>query len=195
MALGGKDPLLVILLKVKPPSPGSSLVPGVFDTLLDAIPGIPIPIYFSPLLGLTEGASGIFIDNETSAIDVETKVDPLTEKDPRTGDNALPLVSQTCVDAQVTINLVANLDSVILNVLLALMDLIVTKLVTAEYSINYLNGPSAIFGAKLHRFGKNVERNTNLVRMELVLSTASKDQPVAKAPIQAIAKISGTTPL
>ncbi len=184
--LNGIDPLLIITFKNK----------GVVDFLgadsllgsvVDAI-GVPIPIY------LSERLTGIYVDSETRGIDVETKVDPITTKDPLTLEVEAPQVTQTSSDSQVTVNLIANQDSIILTALLALMDQIVARLVTAEYSISYINGPTAIFGALLHRFSTSVSRNDSLVRIELSLSTAAKDSPTPKTPVQSISKVTGAVP-
>ncbi len=195
--LNGDTPLLVIFLKNKlvidiftadgPPDPAKALT----------IP-LPIPIYLSErgfnnvAVGgnqVSIGAlSGVYIDSETHGIDVITKVDPMTGLSP-TGEREDPQVSQTSVDSQVTVNMIVHKDSVFLNVILAVMDLIITRLVSAEYSIAYLNGPTVLFGGLLHRFATSVSPNDNLVRMELTLSTAGKETPTAKAAITSVAKI------
>lgn len=187
MALNGIDPLLVIVLKNK----------GILDffgadsllgTAFQAV-GVPIPIY------LSERLTGIYVDSETRAIDVNTKVEPVTEKDPLTQEVDPPLVTQTALDTQVTISLFATRDSILLTALTALMEQIVSRLVSGEYSIHYLNGSTVIFGGLLHRFATSVNQNDNLVRLELTLSTAAKESPTPKSPIQSIGKVTGTVPL
>lgn len=189
--LNGVDPLLIITLKNKgifdffgP----ESATPGFGDVLFDAI-GLPIPIY------LSEKLTGIYVDSETRGIDVNTRVDPLTTKDPVTQEVEPPQISQTSADSQVSVNLLARDDCILLTAILALMDLIVDRLVTSEYSITYINKSTVIFGALLHRFATSTSKNDNLVRMELVLSTAAKEAPTAKAPAQAISKVAGAVPL
>ncbi len=189
--LQGIDPLLVIVFKNKgildffgP----ASLTPGLGDVVFDTI-GLPIPIY------LSERLTGIYVDSETRSVDVNTKIDPVTTKDPVTFEVAAPTVSQTSADSQLTVNLLCRRGTIMLTALLALMDQIVDRLVTAEYSITYLNGPTAIFGALLHRFGTSVSKDNDLVRMELVLSTAAKESPTPKAAVTAIPKVAGATPL
>lgn len=151
--------------------------------------GVPIPIY------LSERVTGIYVESETRGIDVTTKVDPVSTKNPVTLEVDPPDVSQTSTDSQVTVALLANQDSIVLTALIALMDQIVSRLVTLEYSISYINGPTVIFGALLHRFGTSVSRSDNLVRIELTLSTAAKTSPTAKTPIQSVTKVSGAIPL
>ncbi len=189
--LEGLDPLLVIVLKNKgildffgP----SSLTPGLADAVLDTI-GLPIPIY------LSERLTGIYVDSETRSIDVTTKIDPITTKNPITFEVEAPAVAQTAVDCQLTVNLLCRRGTVLLTALLALMDQIVNRLVSAEYSIIYLNGPTALFGGLLHRFGTSVTKDNDLIKIELVLSTAAQESPTPKAAITAVPKITGTVPL
>lgn len=177
--LNGIDPLLVIVIKKKPPQ--DIMGPALPVSLLDAI-GLPIPIY------LSEKLTGVYVDSETRGIDVTTKNESLSSKNPLNGENEPPQVSQQCSDSQVSINMLARSDSILLTAILALMDLIIDRLVSAEYSIHYINGPTVIFGGKLHRFGTSVSKNDNLVRMELVLSTVVKDSPTPKASITSVAK-------
>lgn len=187
--LAGLDPLLVITLKNKgildffgP----SSLTPGLGDVVLDAI-GLPIPIY------LSERLTGIFVDSETRSIDVTTRIDPITTKNPLTLDVETPVVSQTSRDSQLTVNLLCRKGSILLTAILALMDIIVDRLVSGEYSISYMNGSTVIFGALLHRFGTSVSFDNDLIKMELVLSTAAKEDPTPKAAVSALPKVAGTT--
>ncbi len=196
--LNGDTPLLVIFLKNKFTidlfTSGDANLNA--DDLID-LP-LPIPIYLSErgFAGTGVGGnqvsigalSGVYIDNETHGIDVVTKVDPVTTLS-ASGEREDAQVSQTAIDSQVTINMIVHRESVFLNVILALMELIMKRLVSGEYSIAYLNGPTVIFGGLLHRFGTHVSPNDNLVRMELTISTASKESPTAKAAITSIPKI------
>lgn len=185
--LNGVAPLLVITFKNKglmdffgPDSVAGSLVSAI---------GIPIPIY------LDEKLTGIFVQSETRGIDVNTRVEPVTEKDPLTLEVQAPIVSQTATDSQVTIEMVAKRDSVLLVAIIALMEQIVNRLVSAEYSIHYLNGPTAIFGGLLHRFSTNANSNEDKIGLELVISTAAKESPTPKTPISAVEKVTGAVPL
>lgn len=185
--LNGFDPLLIIVFKNK----------GIIDffgansllgTIVDVI-GLPIPIY------LSEKLTGIYVESETRSIDTETKVEPVTTKDPITLEVEPPLVSQTAVDTQVTVSLLASRDSVILTALIALMEELIKRLVSQEYSIHYLNGPTVIFGGLLHRFSTSVSRNDDLVRIEMTLSTAVKEKPTPKTAVESVSKVSGAVPL
>ncbi len=185
--LNGVDPLLIINLY----NYGILDILNPASELGDPSHAIPIPI----VLYLSERVTGIYVDSETRGIDVETKIDPTTAKDPTTLEVLPPVVSQTSSDSQVTVNLLATTDCILLTAILALMDMIVARLVTAEYSIHYINGATCIFGAKLHRFSTSVSRNDNLVRIELTLSTAAKETPTPKTPVESIAKFQGAIPL
>ncbi len=184
--LNGLAPLLVIVIKQNPPE--TAFGPPVPEGLLDLI-GIPIPIY------LSEKLTGIYVDMETRSIDMTTKVEASTSKNLLTQQVEPPQITQQILDTQVTINLLASRDSILLMALLAIMEFIIPRAVSREYAIHYLNGPTAIFGGLLHRFATTVDPNTDLIRMELILSTAGKEAPSPKAPIAAVTKITGAVPL
>lgn len=183
--LNGLDPLLVIVLKQKgildffgPQSAIASLVPDV---------GVPIPIY------LSERLTGIYVENESRSIDLITTVEPTTNMDARSVGEREVKVTQTAADSHVTVNLLASRDSILLTALIALMDLLLKRAVSAEYELHYLSGPTAIFGALLHRFATSVSRNDDLVRIEMTLSTAAKKTPVPKPPVDPVAKNATTS--
>lgn len=185
--LNGFDPLLVITLKNK------GLMDffaedSILDSIAEAV-GVPIPIY------LSEKLTGIYVDTENRSIDVETRVEPTTEKDTITQEVEAPKVTQTAVDTQLTINLLASKNSILLTALIALMEQLVKRLVSGEYSIHYINGPTVIFGGLLHRFATSVNGNEDLVRVELTLSTAAKENPTPKTPVETVSKVTGAVPL
>jgi hypothetical protein len=185
--LNGIDPIIIFHFYNKGAIDVLSDLP--FGAAIADAVGLPIPIY------LSESLTGIFVDSESRGIDVETKVDPITEKDPLTLEVLPPVVNQTAVDATTTISLVASRESVILSVLIALCEMVVSRLVTQEYGITYLNGPTAIFNGLLHRFQTNVNRNDTLVRIEFTLSNAKKEQPTPKLSPPPIPNFRGAIPL
>lgn len=208
--LNGVDPLLVIILKKKPPEDlmGPPAPTGFISSLLNAV-GVPIPIYLSergfnrrlaandPLLARVTANSGIIVDSESRSIDVNTKVESTTERDELTGETKPPEVTQTAVDTLLTVNLVASRDSVILTALVAIMELIVSKLVSREYSIHYINKSTVIFGGLLHRFATSINPNEDKMQIELVLSTAAKESPTpkpGKVPVENLPSTSLSTP-
>ncbi len=186
--LNGPDPILIIVLKVAPPEDllGIPLPPGVKD-LVGAI-GLPIPIYLAErpkaaLGNLMPGGAGgkllsqsaIIVESESRSIDFTTTVEPGTGKDPLTGLTAKPKVTQEALDTQVTINMVASRDSILITALVTMMEFLISRLQSKEYSIHYLNRSTVIFGGLLNRFATNVNSNEDKIQIEMVLSTANKD--------------------
>ncbi len=197
--LNGIDPLLVIVIKKKPPPVlfGPPEPPGL-GALLDLI-GIPIPIYLAenPLAklgsaapggaaGRAIGQSGVYVESETRSIDLGTKVDPTTTPDPLTGDTAQPQISQRVYDTQVTVNLIASRDSVIITALVAMMEFLLNRIANQEYAIHYINRSTVIFGGLLNRFATSVNPNEDKIHIEMTLSTSAKALPITKPPLEGI---------
>jgi len=185
--LNGIDPLIIITLYNKGAVDLLADIP--FGAELGALIGFPIPIY------LSERLTGIYVDSETRGIDVSTKIDPTTEKDPLTQEVLAPIVTQTALDSNLSVTLLASRDSIMLTALIAMAELILSRLVTAEYGITYINGPTVIFNGLLQRFQTNVNRNDTLVRIDMVLSNAKKDSPTPKPGVVPIPKVTGAIPL
>jgi hypothetical protein len=184
--LNGISPLLVITFKNKGIIDFFGGADSVLGSIVGAI-GVPIPIY------LKEELTGIYVQSESRGIDVTTRVDPVSTKSPIDGEVEPPVVSQTSRDSQLSIELVAKKTSILLVALIALMEMIVDRLVTQEYSIHYLNGPTAVFGVRLHRFATSTSNNDDLVHMELVLSTAAKESPTPKTPVESVPNTPSTS--
>lgn len=208
--LNGVDPLLVITLKKNPPVDlvGPPAETSFLSGLANAV-GIPIPIYLSergvnrrlagsdPTVARITANSGIIVESESRSIDVQTKVESTTDRDATTGDVKAPEVTQRPIDTLLTINMVASRDSVLLTALVAIMELLVKKLESREYSIHYINKSTVVFGALLHRFSHTINPNEDKVQIELVLSTASKDSPTPKTttpPVPKESTVSLATP-
>lgn len=132
--------------------------------------GLPIPI------PLNENFTRIVIDNETRQIHAKTIVDPTTEKDAKNKVKP-PKVSQTSVASDVNISMRADQTSIMTTVLIALMEMIVSRLVTQEYSISYMNGPTVIFNGLLQSFSTTVDRNTTMLKIDITLSNAKEEKP------------------
>lgn len=130
-------------------------VPVVGDFIADSV-GLPIPLY------LDEKLTGLYVENESTAIDIDTQTRPRA-------DGKSPLVRQGLSSNIVTINMLANKDSILLAVLLALNDIAFTKLASQNYRISYFNGPTTLFNGYLNSFDSNVGSNDDLVRMSLQL--------------------------
>jgi len=171
--INGTDPIIIFHIYNKPER--SVFGPlSEFDQRLDDIRSlIGIPI----VIPLNERLTGIYIDNESRTISVATNVDPSTGKDPLTNETLEPNVIQVGAESSVNVAMKAKNDSIMLTVFLAVAELIVSKLVSAEYGITYLNGSTVIFNGLLSSLTTNIDRGTDLMRIDLSLSTAKKTPP------------------
>ncbi len=185
--LNGVDPIIIFHFYNKGAIDFLADIP--FASAITDLVGIPIPIY------LSERLTGIYVDTETRGIDVQTKVDPVTEKDPLTLEVLPPQVTQTGLDSTVSISMFASRDSILLTAIIAMMEMILSRLVTQEYGISYINGSTVIFNGLLHRFQTTINRNDDLVRIDCTLSNAKKDSPTPKVGPIPITKVTGALPL
>lgn len=180
--LGGLHPILIfnfpIALK-NPLTAASEGVPTAERTWIDKI-GIPIPIYLDPNL------TGIHVDSETKALDIES--DPYTSQDGKT-----TVVIQKALNNTVTVNLIAKRDSIILAALLSMSDLVFTKVISQEYGVTYLNGPTTVFNGLLDSFTAHPGDNDDLMRITIVLSKARQTGTLIPTGFSSIAKTSGAT--
>lgn len=187
--LNGIAPILIFRFKtVSIPftdfSFGQSKVPVVAKNDI-TIPLIPIPIY------LDERLTGIYIESESKNIDIQTNVDGLPDK---TGTQ----VTQKPLNSVVTINALANKDSIGLNILLAMNDLIFQKVRSQEYAVDYINGAMTLFGGLLEGFTVSQDSNTTLYNISLHLSNAPSGSTVEKKEVSQaveIKKSTGAVPL
>jgi hypothetical protein len=162
--LGGIAPILIFNFPVVPKSPtfnAISGIPYIGDFVANNV-GVPIPIY------LDERLTGVYVENETKSIDIQTTVEAKTEA-------GTPDVSQRGLDSMVTINMLALKDSIVLSAILALCDMAFQKVVSREYNISYLNGATTIFGGLLHGFQTSVDSDNELIRITLQLSKANQN--------------------
>lgn len=185
--LNGIDPLIIFHFYNKGAIDFLSDIP--FASAVTDLIGVPIPIY------LSERLTGIYVDTETRGIDISTKVDPITEKDPLTLEVLAPEVTQTALDATVSISMFATRDSIMLTAIVAMAEMILSRLVTQEYGISYINGSTVIFNGLLHRFQTTINRNDDLVRIDMTLSNAKKESPTPKIGPIPITKVTGALPL
>lgn len=180
--LNGIDPIIIFQFK--------NILPGVGRVLekiplVSEIPTIisapPIPIY------LSESITGLFVDSESKNIDAET--DPETKTDGSDID-----VDQKSLNSVVTVNLVANKNSIGVTLLSALADVAYEKLTSKEYSISYLHGPVTIFGGLLH--GLSVDQNSDdeLIRIKFEIARGPTKTPTGKNPVPTTPKTTGPTP-
>jgi hypothetical protein len=166
--LNGISPIIIFTTSIIPLPSGSPLsgIPIVGDLFST---GIPIPIY------LDEQRTGIVVDSETTSIDIDTTYEGNTD----TSKKSLN-ISQVPIDNIVTINLVANRNSLLLTVLSALSEEAFKKAVSKQMTISYLNGTTVIFGAKLRTFATNVSADDDLIRVSIQLSKGDEERISAR---------------
>lgn len=166
--LGGISPVLIVNLK--------TFNDTMLGSLLTSVPlvgsvfevGIPVPIY------LDERLTGIVVDNENRAINIDTEV---TATKVVKGQINEKLIKQQGVDSDVTLALVAHKDSIFLSALLALMDQIVERVTTDAYSITYMNGATVIFNALLKGVQVSAHRDDDLLSISISLLRTSGKAP------------------
>lgn len=143
--------------------------------------GIPIPIY------LDEQVTGLYVDTEEKSIDIDNDIVQT--------NSGKGKAFQTPLESMVTINLIGKKDSIALMVLLAMNDLIFSKL-KYGYGITYLNGSTAVFNGLLKTFAQSSNSNDELVRITMQISKAkgSKTQGALDASKSAttIGAVQGT---
>ncbi len=180
--LGGVSPILIFTF---PPVLGIDLgkilggIPFIGDSLLDI--GIPIPIY------LNENLTGIYIESESKSMDIDTDITPKLRSDGKSFD----LINQSGITNLVTINMIANRDSVILSVLLALSDIVFSKLVAGKYKLSYINGATLIFGGLLHSF--SVNQNSDNTLMNISMQIQKLNQNKGPTPLGLYSDLKATT--
>lgn len=181
--LGGISPILMInLYKLSTdPTKNAERVPVVAE-IRDLFTLPSIPVYLD--LKLT----GIAIDSENKAVDIETNTD--ASKD----GSSDPTANQKPISSVVTINLEARRDALGIIMISALIDLVFTKLSSKEYSITYLNGATTVFNGLLHSYSVQQNSNNDLcqITIQLIRNTGSTQ---VRQPIPTVPSIQGTTPL
>lgn len=181
--LDGIDPIFLFnFFKLTPELKASISKIPVVDSIVDAIGLPPIPLY------LSERLTGICVSAESKNIDVQTDVE--TNKDATD-----PKVTQKPIGSTITIQLVASAGSLGLTILSAMMDVILPKLTSREYSITYLHGPITVFNGQLQSFAINQSTDNDMrtVVITLVRSSAKAAVPVANS-IPAVSKVTAAVP-
>ncbi len=157
--LNGIDPIIIFALYKK-------TVPGVAASVtkipltnidLGKIPYAIIPIY------LSESITGIFIDNESKNIDIDTDAQSLTVG----GD---PLINQKALGSITTVNLIGKQGSVGLTILLSLSELILGKVTSQEYDVTYMHDAVTVFGGLIHSFSYEQGTDNDLYKIKIEIS-------------------------
>lgn len=154
--LNGIAPIFIFTISPVPkasnPLAGIPIVSDFVENI-----GVPIPIY------LDEQLTGLYVDTEEKSIDIDNNVVAVNKGGAKVFQNPL--------ESMVTINLIGKKDSIALMVLLAMNDLIFSKL-KYGYGISYLNGPTAIFNGLLKTFATNTTADNDLIRITMQISKA-----------------------
>lgn len=154
--LNGIAPIFIFTISPVPKASNPLAgIPIVSDLLEDL--GVPIPIY------LDENVTGLYVDTEEKSIDIDNDVVAANKGGAKVFQNPL--------ESMVTINLIGKKDSIALMVLLAMNDLIFSKL-KYGYGISYLNGSTTVFNGLLKTFASNTNSNDDLIRITMQISKA-----------------------
>jgi hypothetical protein len=157
-------------------------IPLVGDAFSNA--GVPIPIY------LDENLTGVYIESESKSIDIDTDITPKYEQNPTGAIVSTTLVNQSGLNNLVTINMIASRDNLILSVLLALNDMVFTRVVSGKYSISYLNKSTLIFGGLLHSFQTSSSADDTLLKITMQIQ---KNDKTAKGVVGKYMSLKGMT--
>lgn len=185
--LGGVAPILIFTF---PPSIGVDLskvlggIPLIGSSLKEV--GIPIPIY------LDENLTGIFIESESKALDIDTDIVPVYRSD--NTKTATNLIQQSGINNLVTVSMIANKNSLILSVLLALNDMVFSKLITGKYNLSYINGTTLIFGGLLHSFSVQGSSTDELLRIQMQIQKNGQNKPSVVSQYLSVPPITGALP-
>ncbi len=168
--LGGIDPIIIFNFKKLTPSAEESIskIP-IVSSIVNAIGLPPIPIY------LSEQLTGLLIDTEEKNIDIETTVESVT-------DGGDPKTKQKSIGSTVRVNIKARANGIGVTLLNALMDQILAKVTSQEYSITYLHGATTCFNSLLHSYAVNAPADSDLVLITFELSKTTQ-LTQAKTPV------------
>jgi hypothetical protein len=168
--LGGLSPLLIFHIGALPPSNALvediSGIPLIGETLAANL-AIPIPIY------LDENLTKIFVKNHTVQVDMNEDV---TTK----ANEGNPDVNQRAINSIVTVNMVTVKGSIVASMLIALNDLIFTKLSAKTYSVSYLNGPFFLLNGLVHGF--SAAENEDNTKLDLVFQFSKAGKKASELP-------------
>lgn len=166
MILNKVDPLIVFKFAIDDPSfydaysqaNGIPVVGGALANIIALAGGIPIPIY------LNEKLSGIIVDSISAGFDIDTAVEGVNK--------ATNLdISQRVIDSTITVNMTCNSkDSLVLQAILAFMDIIIRKAVSRAYTISFISGSTIILDGLLKNFTTNMNNDSELVNISMTIS-------------------------
>lgn len=181
--LGSFDPVIIFQIYTKVPEAtlaNIQLTSGTQPKTTSAI----IPIY------LSENETGLFVDSESKNIDIDSQVDSLSS-------GAEALVNQKALGSIVSVKLFGKRNSIGLTILLALAEMILDKVTSAEYEVTYMHESVTVFGGLIH--GISIEPGANDDRLNITLELSrgrpkSTSVQVDQDPTAVRVGTVGTTP-
>lgn len=146
------------------------------DFIAPLLSGIPIPIY------LSEAVTGIFVSDESIDINADTTVQA-------SASNKSGVLDQKPLESVFRVELVSTRQSLVLASLIALSDIVFTRLVSKTYSISYVNGSTIVLGALLRTFSAKQSPDNTKVDVTIELTKTVKTTgvtPIANAAKSAV---------
>lgn len=181
--LNGISPIIIFNIGALPPSSKTfkaiSGIPLIGSTLAQNI-GLPIPIY------LDEKLTGVYVKSQSTQVDMNEEIS--TKENEKTPD-----VNQRAINSIVTVNMLAIRGSIVASMLIALNDLIFTKLTSKTYTVSYLNGSTLVLGALVHGF--SATENEENDKLDIVFQFSKANKKVDEIPTFFLPKITGSTPV
>lgn len=183
--LNGLDPIIIFQFSKKVPEVTELLakIPLVSDipTLVDQPP---IPIY------LSENLTGLFIDAESKSIDASTQIETKS-------DGSEVSVNQKGIASIVSIDMLANKNSLGLALIAAMADQVLERMSSKEYFITYLHGSTTVFRGLLHSYSMNQTADDDLLRIRIELSRGDSKNLPNETPqkLPTLNRSTGTTPI
>jgi hypothetical protein len=161
-------------------------IPLIGNALSDF--GIPIPIY------LDENLTGIYIESESKAIDIDTDKTPKYEQNPNGAIVATTVVNQNGINNLITVNMIASKDNLILSVLLALNDMVFSRITSGKYSISYINKTTLVFSGFLHSFQTSTSADDTLLKITMQIQKNDSPTKAVVSPYVNIPAAQGAVP-
>lgn len=159
---------------------GIPVVGGALANIIALAGGIPIPIY------LSEKLSGIVVDSVSAAFDIDTAVEGINK--------ATNLdISQRVIDSTVNIAMTCNSkDSLVLQAIIAFMDIIIRKAVSRAYTISFISGSTIILDGLLKSFNTNMTADSELVTINMTISKVNAKPEIVYSTV---VPVTGAVPI
>lgn len=163
--LNGIAPLLVFQFYEGTNVSDLEEIPTVKET--PKLIGAPIPLY------LEESITNIMVNEGGAEISIST--------DAQTDSKGKAKPKQRVISTTVNISMTGSADSLILNTILAMCNLISTKLVDQNYAVSYFHKSTIVVKGLLDSFRYEVVENTSKMNIFMTLSKANNPETDTKA--------------